>query len=220
MLRFIAYFFSIVFHPLLMLTYMLLLLLLINPYLFGVHQLGANTHLILLIFLSSFVIPAFAVGMMKALDMIDSLEMKTKTERIGPYIVTGILYLWLFQNMLYNPDIPGAYKIFVLGATIGLFMAFFFNLFTKISMHALGMGGLLGMTILTMLLFSYNTFTIDLGSFGLLEMSTSALLMIVILLAGIVCTSRLILKAHSLQDLYSGFIIGLACQFIAFQILV
>jgi len=101
-----------------------------------------------------------------------------------------------------------------------LFMAFFFNLFTKISMHALGMGGLLGMTILTMLLFSYNTFTIDLGSFGLLEMSTSALLMIVILLAGIVCTSRLILKAHSLQDLYSGFIIGLACQFIAFQILV
>jgi len=199
---------------------MLLLLLLVNPYLFGVHQVGSSTKLVLLIFLSSFVIPAFAVGMMKALDMIDSLEMKTKSERIGPYIITGILYMWLFQNLLYNPDIPGAYKIFVLGATMGLFMAFFFNLFTKVSMHALGMGGLVGMTILTMLLYSYNTFSVDLGTLGALEMSTSALLMIVILLAGVVCTSRLILKAHSLQDLYSGFIIGLASQFIAFQILI
>ena len=86
-------------------------------------------------------------------------------------------------------------------------------------MHALGMGGLLGMTILTMLLFSYNSFVINIGSLGFIEMSTSALLVIVILLTGAVCTSRLILKAHSLQDLYSGFIIGLSSQFIAFRIL-
>jgi hypothetical protein len=221
MLRFLAYFLSVLFHPLLMLTYMLLLLLLVNPYLFGgVLQNGGHSKLVLLIFLSSFVIPAFAVGIMKALDMVDSLELKTKSERIGPYIITGILYMWLFQNLINNPDIPGAYKIFVLGATIGLFIAFFFNLFTKVSMHALGMGGLLGMTILTMLLFSYNTFVIKLGMVGQLEMSMSALLMLIVLLTGLVCTSRLILNAHSLQDLYSGFIIGLASQFIAFQVLV
>ncbi|MFK7806568.1 MAG: hypothetical protein AB8F74_02085 [Saprospiraceae bacterium] len=220
MLRIIAYFFSIVFHPLLMLTYMLVLLLVVNPYLFAGIQVGGSIKFVLRIFLSSFVIPAFAVGMMKALDMIESFEMKSKSERIGPYIITGILYMWLFQNLLNNPEIPGAFKIFLLGATLGLFMAFFFNLFTKISMHALGMGGLLGMTILTMLLFSYETFTINIGPASALEISMSALLMLVILLTGVVCTSRLILGAHSLQDLYSGFIIGLATQFIAFQLLV
>ena len=52
--------------------------------------------------------------MMKALGLIDSLEMKTRTERIGPYIITGILYMWLFQNMLNNPLIPMAFKIFAL----------------------------------------------------------------------------------------------------------
>ena len=215
MLRFTARLFSFVFHPLFILTYMLIILLEVNPYFFGIQNKGA---FVLLIFLSTFVIPAVAVLIMKGLDMIASLEMKSRTERIGPYIITGILYMWLFQNLLNNPEIPEAYKIFVLGATIGLFVAFFFNIFTKVSMHALGMGGLLGMTILTMLLFSYSSFEVNLG-FIILEMTTSALLIIVILLTGIVCTSRLILGAHSIRDLYSGFIIGLSTQFIAFQIM-
>ena len=218
-LRFLAYFFSVVFHPLLMVTYMLIILLLVNPYLFGVNGGDGGKQLVLLIFLSTFLIPAFAVFMMKALGMIDSLEMKTKSERIGPYIVTGILYMWLFQNILNNPDIPAAYKVFVLGSTIGLFVAFFFNLFTKISMHALGMGGLLGMIIITSLLFSYESFTFHIGNLGAVEMSMSALLMLVILLCGIVGTSRLLLNAHNLQDLYSGFIIGMGAQFLALRIM-
>ncbi len=220
MLRLFAHIVSIVCHPLLILTYMLLILLVVNPYLFGVHHVGENKKFILLIFLSTFIIPAFAVVMMRALGMIESLQMQSRQERIAPYIVTGILYMWLFQNMLNNPEIPMAFKVAVLGATIGLFVAFFFNLFTKVSMHALGMGGLLGMTILTMLLFSYGSFVVSLGVFGRLEMSTSALLVVVILLCGVVGTSRLLLKAHTLQDMYAGFIIGLSSQFIALRILV
>jgi len=219
MLRLLAHFFSVVFHPLLIVTYMLVILLLVNPYMFGVNGLTGGKKLVLLIFLSTFVIPAFAVFMMKALDMIDSLQMKTKAERIGPYIVTGIFYMWLFQNILNNPEIPSAYKSFVLGATIGLFVAFFFNLFTKVSMHALGMGGLLGMIIITSLLFSYDSFVFSIGPFGVMEMSMNALLMLVILLCGIVGTSRLLLNAHILQDLYSGFIIGLSTQFLALWIM-
>ncbi len=221
MLRILAQFVSIVFHPLLIVTYMLVILLLVNPYMFGVNDLASakSKQLILLIFLSTFIIPGFAVVMMKALGMIDSLQMKTKSERIGPYIVTGILYMWLFQNILNNPDIPSAYKVFVLGATIGLFVSFFFNLFTKISMHALGMGGLLGMIIITSLLFSYGSFVFSIGPFGMMEMSMNALLLIVILISGLVCTCRLLLNAHDLQDLYSGFIIGIGAQFLALRIM-
>jgi len=219
MVRFLAYFFSVVFHPLLMVTYMLIILLVVNPYMFGVNGVQGGMLIIIKIFLYTFVIPAFAVFMMKSLDLIDSIEMKTKSERIGPYIITGILYMWAFRTILDNPDIPSAYKLFVLGATIGLFVAFFFNLFTKVSMHALGMGGLLGMIIITSLLYSYDTFVFQLGSLWIVEMSMNALMMIVIVLSGIVCTSRLLLKAHNLQDLYSGFIIGLAAQFLALRIL-
>ena len=192
-LRLIAHFFSILFHPLMMLTYMLVLLLLVNPYLFGYNNVLGGHFLILLIFLSTFFIPMVAILMMRFLGMIESFQMRDKKERIGPYISTGIFYLWMFRNLLDNPDIPSAYKVFVLGATIALFTAFIINLISKISMHAVGMGGLIGMTVITMLLFSYDYFTISSVSFGTIQVSMTALLMLVILLSGIVCTSRLIL---------------------------
>ena len=131
MLRYLAYFFSILFHPLLVLTYMLILLLLVNPYIFGVNSIGASTPLILMIFLSTFFIPTVAVTMMKLLGLISTFEMKDRHERIGPYIITGILYLWIFRNVLENPNIPYPYKVFVLGATLGLFIAFLSTCFPK-----------------------------------------------------------------------------------------
>ena len=84
MLRYLAYFFSIIFHPLLVLTYMLIILLLVNPYMFGVNSIASSTPLILMIFLSTFFIPVVAVVMMKFLGLISSFEMRDRHERIGP----------------------------------------------------------------------------------------------------------------------------------------
>ena len=214
MLRYLAYFFSIVFHPLLVLTYMLILLLLVNPYIFGVNSIRSSTPLILMIFLSTFFIPAVAVLMMRFLGLISSLDMESRYERIGPYIITGVLYLWIFRNVLENPNIPYPYKVFVLGATIGLFIAFFINLFSKISMHAVGMGGLVGMLIITVAFYSYPSFIVPFGA-NSFEMKTYSLLMLAILFSGAVGTSRLFLNAHEVNDLYGGFFVGIGTQFIA-----
>ena len=215
MLKATAQFISVLFHPLLILTYSLVLLLLVNPYIFGVNSIAFQTRLILLIFLSTFMLPAFSVFMMRNLGLVNSMQLKTKQERIGPYIITGVFYLWMFVNFKENPTIPAAYTIFVLGATIGLFIAFFINIFSKISTHAVGMGGLIGMVIIMMLQYSYDSFTVNLPIFGSFEMTMNALLMVVILLAGLVGTARLILDAHSNKDLYLGFFVGLFSQFIA-----
>jgi len=219
MLRIAAHIISLLFHPLLMVTYMLVLLLLINPYLFGVNSVLDRTYLLLLVFLSTFVIPGFAVTMMRTLGLVQSIQLKTRQERIGPYIATGIFYLWMVRNFWDNPDIPTAYTSFVLGATMGLFLAFLINLFTKISAHAVGMGGLLAMVIITMWLFSYGTFTVNLGSMGSYEVSMYIVLSLVILLCGIVGTSRLLLDAHDPRDLYGGYLVGFLSQFIALRFL-
>ena len=221
MLRFLAQFISIIFHPLLMLTYMLVLLLLVNPYLFGVNDIADQNSkiLILRIFLSTFFIPAFSVVMLRFLGLVESLELKDKRERIGPYIITSIFYLWMFRNFLDNAQVPTAYTSCVLGATIGLFVAFFINIFSKISAHAVGMGGLLGMVVITMLLFSYDTFTIQTGLLGTLQITMNMVLMMTIILAGIVGTARLVLQAHEPLDLYGGFLVGFSSQFIALRFL-
>ncbi|MBK9017106.1 MAG: hypothetical protein IPM82_25315 [Saprospiraceae bacterium] len=215
MLRTIAHIFSILFHPLLMVTYMLLLLLIINPYQFGVNSISGQWKLVLMVFLSTFAMPIFAVFMMKSLNMVKSMQLEDRFERIGPYILTGVFYLWMFINFYNNPMIPKTLVIVMLGSTIALFLAFFFNNFSKISAHAAGMGGLVGMALINSAFFNFDTFTLNFGLLGTYEISTNFVLMTMIVLAGVVCTSRLLLGAHTEKQLYIGFAVGFAAQFIA-----
>lgn len=212
---------SVLTHPLLMPTYMLALLMLVNPYLFGVNQMGdpVSKLLLLRIFISTFFLPMVAIVLMKMLGLIETLEMTDRRERIGPYIITGIFYLWLFRNLLDNPQIPTAFSSFMLGAVIGLFMAFFINIFSKISAHAVGMGGMVAMVVITMFLFSYDTFTIYSNRLGVLQFNMTVVLLLVVLTAGMVGTARLGLRAHQPSEVYGGFFVGFASQVIALRIL-
>jgi hypothetical protein len=209
-------------HPLLMLTYMLVLLLLVNPYLFGVNSITdfESRKLILTVFFSSFLLPSFAIFLMQKLELIKSLEMRDKQERIGPFIATGIFYLWIFQNVSNNDNLPTAFLIAVLSTTLGLFCCFLINLFFKISLHATGIGGYIGMVLTTMWLYSYGSFQMWLPFYGYCSVSINLVLILSVLIAGIIGTARLWLGAHTSRELYAGFMMGLACQFLALKILI
>jgi hypothetical protein len=213
---------SVIFHPLLVLTYMLMLLLIVNPYLFGVNNISdkGSIKLILTILFSTFLIPAFAIFMMWRLKLISSLHMSNKQDRIGPFIATGVFYLWVFRSVMEDSNIPTAFIIAVLGTTMGLFICFLINLFFKISLHATGMGGLIGMVLIIMWLYSYGSFTLHLPFIGASEISINFVLILSILLAGIVGSSRLFLRAHTPRELYAGFALGLMCQYMALKLLV
>jgi len=211
---------SVLFHPLLILTYMLVLFLLVNPYVFGIHSIQEpfGMQLILRVFLSSFFIPLVAVLMLRFTGLVQSLEMPERQERIIPYIVTGIFYLWLFRNLVDNTTIPRLFSSFALGTTIALFLAFFINLFSKISAHAVGMGGIIGMIVLLMNYFpEYKVVQLPWGSEDFLEISTTLILMLALVLAGLVGSSRLSLKAHEPMDLYGGYFVGFVGQMIALR---
>jgi hypothetical protein len=211
---------SIFTHPLLILSYILIILLAANPYQFGFSSIGdqAARLLLLRIFLSSFFLPGMAVLMLRFTGLVKSMDMPEKTDRIGPYIVAGIFYLWLFRNLLDNSNIPRLFTSFTLGATLALFLAFFINLFSKISIHAVGMGGLIGMILLAMWQMSgYPTVQFPFWSLGTLQIDWLLLLLIALLLAGITGTARLALSAHEPLDLYGGYIVGFMAQIIAMR---
>ena len=195
---------------------MLVLLLLVNPYQFGVYSIKDQGRLLLLVFLSTFAMPAFALFLMRSLNMVSSISLEERHERIGPYIITGVFYLWMFINFKNNQSIPFALTVATLGATIALFTAFFFNNFTKISAHAVGMGGLVGLSTINSMYMSFDTFTLNTWLFGALEVSTNFVVVVVIVLSGLVCTSRLLLKAHTPGQIYGGLLAGFVAQFIAF----
>jgi hypothetical protein len=210
---------SILFHPLLILTYVLLALMLINPYAFSVRHLSDKRAMILFlsVFSTSFLLPAFGVILMKPLGLIKTLQMEDKLERTGPYILSGVFYLWLYKNLDSTGQAPPLFNTFVLGATIGLFFAFFINIFTKISAHAVGMGGLVAMLLFTAMAWSGGTFGITTTG-GTLQLSLTALLAVAIVLAGLVGTARLALGAHVPADLWRGYAAGFVAVLLASSI--
>ena len=81
------------------------------------------------------------------------------------------------------------------------------------------MGGLLAGTFFIRYFFSYDSFFVHLpiGSFNV---HTNLVLLLVIIFAGAVGTSRLLLKAHTTMDVYGGYIVGIFAQIIAFRIMI
>lgn len=206
-------------HPLLAITYIYIILLFTNPFDFGFRNWSDTGAIILFlrIFLTTFFIPGFAVLMLTFIGLAKSLELPEKEDRIAPYIITGIFYLWMFRNFLDNPDIPSSFSRAILGSSIGLFLAFFINIFDKISAHTVGIGGILG--FLMLFLFQQGNASLLFQSFNanIYLIPMSLVFLIALLIAGLTGTSRLYLKAHTSAQVYAGYFIGILTQFIALR---
>ena len=209
-MRVLASLISVLFHPLMMLTYMLILMLAVNPFMFGYTRIAEADTLILMVFLTSALIPLIAILVMKGIGWVGSLQMPDRHERIGPYIVTGVLYLTLYLHLAKAKAFPQLLLIATLGSVIALFAGFLFNNFRKVSMHATAAGGLIILSFLLYTTYSTPTFLIHLPGGADLECSTAAVLYTALLLGGMICSSRLIIQKHSPGEVYTGLVIGIA----------
>ena len=78
---------SIIFHPLFVLTYMTLILLWTNPFSFGWRHVAEADTLLIIMIMSTITLPGLAVLMMKMLGWVETFELETQAERIGPFLV-------------------------------------------------------------------------------------------------------------------------------------
>lgn len=203
-------------HPLLILTYILLLMLAMNPYAFGVNGLGDKRSVLLLVsvFSTTCLIPGIGIVLMKPLGMVKNLEMDDKQDRIGPFIITGVFYLWLFKNFQVDGGVPLVYTRFVLGATIGLFLTFFINIFRKISIYAAGMGALLTMVLI--LAFAWPGRSLDMG---MLQVSMNVVLAVVMLLAGALGYYLQVTGRHTAAEVWQGYAAGCVSVLIGYGLM-
>lgn len=145
--------------------------------------------------------------------------MTAQQERIIPLIITAMFYSWLFINIKSNTYVPLIFSSFVLGATIAIFISFFINNFSKISLHTVGMGGLVAMIFILYISYGYNDFILNLGFLGMYRIHLSLFLILGVLLAGAVGAARLYITDHNTSDIYGGYLVGLTSQLIAYIIL-
>ncbi len=202
-----------------MLTYMLMILLVVNPYAFGYRQATDGDIILFIVFLSSCIIPLISVAVSYGLGWVQSIQMPTREERIAPLLISVVMYVSLYMHVAKANVFPMAFKVCVLGVVIALFLSFFLTIMTKISLHGVGAGGLVSMVILTVMFYAYDHFDLVLPGLGAFSFDREFLLYGSILLAGLICSARLFLKAHRIQDVYGGFIVGFFSQLIAYIIL-
>lgn len=216
---FLANLISILFHPLWWPTFGLYILLALNPYLFGVSEPAAQSTLMLQVFILTFILPVVSIFLLKKLNLIESLFVKERMERVGPYIITMIFYLWLYVNIRHDAKVPLVYNIFVMGALITLIFIFIANLFIKVSAHTAVMGGLVAMTWVTFNIFSHEMFRFQWPGQAPVMLSWRTVLITCIIIAGLIGTCRLYLKVHTVKEVYLGYLLGFVSQWLAFKIL-
>ena len=189
----VARIFSFLFHPLLIPTYAMLMLLTIDSHYIHVIPDGSRWTLFLFVVMFTFVLPGISILVLLKLNVVKSLEMKNQSERPIPLVVVAVFF-YASYYLLRQLPVNTIFNIFILVATLLVLISLLVNYIYKISIHMVALGGLLG------------TFV---GFAFLLNQDIRLYLYCIIIAAGITGTSRLLLKAHSPMQIYTGFLLGL-----------
>jgi len=195
MQRLIANIVSVLLHPLLMPTLATVLFFYVDKYAYG-HITNKGLYL-LIIFINSFFFPFVCINLMRVLGFIKSLKMEDKQERTLPFIATMIFYIWTFMIVKNKLNLPASYVLFTLGALVSLCLSFVVNIFHKTSIHMVAISGLFFAVVLQ--LFSTTA-------------QWNYPFAIILILCGLIASSRLYLRAHTPKQVYTGFLIGIIGQ--------
>lgn len=190
----LAWSLSLFFHPLLIPTWMVLLLMKFSPGLMPFTEEGYK-GMIAFIFGGTFLLPASGIALLWASGMVRSLSMDDKQDRHLPHLLTFACYLTgaiLFHRFL--PMLDLLYCV-MLGSAVSVGVTGLITLFWKISSHMAGLGGLLGFQLAMAIQSNPHDFIIP--------------MFLSILFTGAVASSRLFLRVHNEAQILAGFFLGM-----------
>ena len=130
-------------------------------------------------------------------------QMASKERRVIPYVISIVSYLLCYYVMaaVHVPHFMGS---ILMAALVIQITCAIVNLFVKVSTHMAAIGGVAGALAAFSVIFGFNPVW---------------WLCVVLMLAGLVGTSRMILRQHSLHEITLGFLVGTGCAFVSVLLL-
>lgn len=183
---------SIIFQPIFVPLYSLIIIFNANTYITYAVAPEVKQFIYFVTILNTVILPMGVFYYFYRAKLIESLHMHTAKERSLPFLTVLVFHMSTFYLFTKAP-MPSLFANLVLGAAFSVTAAFAINLKWKISIHMLGMGGIVG-TIIGLIL----RYQID----------AIPLVMSLVLLSGLVGYSRLRLNAHTPLQVYAGFVLG------------
>ena len=158
----------------------------------------AKLSLVLLTYAFTVLIPSILIHLYRQYHGLTLFQLGHREKRMIPYVISILCYSlclyimdWLHLPHLLTAILTAALVIQILCAII--------NVWWKISTHTAAIGGVTGSLIGFSFLFSFNPMW---------------WLCLVILLSGLVGSSRIILRQHSLSQVSMGYFLGIAISYL------
>ncbi|MBE9510091.1 MAG: PAP2 family protein [Bacteroidetes bacterium] len=192
MQRLAAKIISIIFHPMFMPVYGILILF--NSGIFLSYLPGPVKRIVIIIIVvNTIILPLSLVPFYLSQKVIKSIHVITSRERIIPLTMNSIFF-YLGFYLLNRLQVPDLIKTYFLASFSVVVVSLFVSLKWKISIHMIGIGGLTG-AIISLSLY--------------LGVDMKAVWMGLILCSGLIGFARLELNRHTPAQVYSGFLTGL-----------
>ena len=199
-IRSLAKLISFVFHPLFVGVMMAAYLIFVHPLYFVGFSEKEKMLKLLAVINNNVFFPLLVVALLRALGFNKSDLLKTQKERIVPYLASITFFFWTYYVFKNQPETPRVIVYMCRGMFFASSVALVLNNYYKISMHGIGVGGIIGLMALTLVdgtLYSGIPF------------------MVAIFVTGLVVTARKIVSDHQWFDIITGFLLGFLCQFVA-----
>ena len=150
-----------------------------------------------LVYIFTILLPSIFIHLYRRYQGWDLIELGTRERRMVPYVISILCYFgcYYLMTMLH---IPSFMARILLAALLIQILCAVINVWWKISTHSAAIGGVAGAIVAFSFLFSFNP---------------NWWLCVVLIIAGMVGSSRIILLHHSLAQVLTGFLVGLVLGF-------
>jgi hypothetical protein len=187
----IAPLFAYLFHPLIIPSLGLLILLNSGTYI-SLLDPAAKRAILFVMVLGTLVFPLMMLPILYYRNLVSSYKDATREERLVPQIIILVLYIitFVYFNRLPLNRVIHAY---VLSAAVVLFLLILLNLRFHICVHSAALGGLAGLIIAMIFLF---------------ETPLEGVLMLSLLAGGLTGSSRLAMGIQRLWEVLAGYMLG------------
>jgi hypothetical protein len=183
---------SILFHPLLIPTYIISILLNQNAFFSLILPADAKWKIIALVFLITAAFPVVVMLGMYRFGLVQTISMDRKEERLYPYMATAIFF-FIAYYLIYQINLSPVYYYCLLGASILAVLTLLINIIWKISAHTISVGAVLGAFV---------------GLQMVLHLDFIWYIAASIIIGGAVGYARLRIGSHTQTQVYSGYVLG------------
>ena len=195
---------SYIFHPVYMPIVGAFVVMINDPFIYNSFDSYYDWFIVLSsIFVATTIIPLFLSWVLLKIGKVTSITNPTEQDRKQLMLFTELCFILAYYSFHNIPVIGKSLSLYLLGINIAMVSAIIASMFTKVSLHALGIGGILGTVIG---LIYYTRFELTPWLCGAM------------FLAVLVGYSRYKLKAHEPADIYTGYTIGMVAQALVFFI--